>query len=212
MSIIYLITNDINDKVYIGKTNHSIEKRFKEHCHDAFKNRNEKRPLYSAMRKYGIEHFTIKEIEKCEYFEAEEKEKYYIKLYNSYHYGYNATKGGDGKTLYNRELIAKRLKEYPIGKDVAKEFNCCVDIIYDIAKEYNILLPGKSLLKQMQTKIGIVDKNQKTLQSFDSIVDAANWCIENKYSFASLKNTKHNIIRCANQKRQKAYGYIWVYL
>jgi len=37
MSFIYKITNDINDKVYIGKTAFSIEKRFKEHCKDAFK-------------------------------------------------------------------------------------------------------------------------------------------------------------------------------
>ena len=37
MSFIYKITNDINNKVYIGKTAFSIEKRFKEHCKDAFK-------------------------------------------------------------------------------------------------------------------------------------------------------------------------------
>ena len=54
MSYIYKIINDINDKVYIGKTNFSLEKRFREHCQDAFRDRNEKRPLYAAMRKYGI--------------------------------------------------------------------------------------------------------------------------------------------------------------
>ena len=64
MAYIYKIVNDINDKVYIGKTENSIEKRFKEHCKDAFRNRNEKRPLYSAMRKYGIEKFHIELIEK----------------------------------------------------------------------------------------------------------------------------------------------------
>ena len=42
MSYIYKITNDINDKIYIGKTDFSIEKRFKEHCQDAFRDRNEK--------------------------------------------------------------------------------------------------------------------------------------------------------------------------
>ena len=55
MAYIYKITNDINDKIYIGKTNFSIEKRFQEHCKDAFRKRNEKRPLYNAMKKYGIE-------------------------------------------------------------------------------------------------------------------------------------------------------------
>lgn len=37
MSYIYKITNKINKKLYIGKTEFSIEKRFKEHCSDAFR-------------------------------------------------------------------------------------------------------------------------------------------------------------------------------
>ena len=45
MAYIYQIINDINQKIYVGKTEFSIEKRFKEHCQDAFKGRNEKRPL-----------------------------------------------------------------------------------------------------------------------------------------------------------------------
>ena len=41
MSVIYKITNDINSKVYIGKTEFTIEKRFNEHCRDAYKPREE---------------------------------------------------------------------------------------------------------------------------------------------------------------------------
>ena len=37
MSKIYKIINDINDKVYIGKTKLSIEKRFKQHYEDSKK-------------------------------------------------------------------------------------------------------------------------------------------------------------------------------
>ena len=59
MGYIYKITNDINDKVYIGKTCLTIEERFKQHCSDSKKNRCEKRPLYAAMNKYGIEHFHV---------------------------------------------------------------------------------------------------------------------------------------------------------
>lgn len=44
MGYIYKIVNDINDKVYIGKTVNSIEERFNEHCYDARKRRCEKRP------------------------------------------------------------------------------------------------------------------------------------------------------------------------
>lgn len=97
MAYIYQIINDINNKIYIGKTEFSIDKRFKEHCSDAFKERNEKRPLYSAMRKYGIEHFHIELIEETD--NPEEREKYWIEQKQSFKNGYNATLGGDGKNI-----------------------------------------------------------------------------------------------------------------
>ena len=53
MNKIYIIKNNINSKVYIGKTQYSIEQRFKEHCNDYLKRGEEKRPLYSAMRKFN---------------------------------------------------------------------------------------------------------------------------------------------------------------
>ena len=96
MSFIYKIINDINDKVYIGKTDFSLEKRFKEHCKDAFRKNSSSRPLYSAMQKYGIHHFFIQQIEEIESEKASEREKYWIEYYNSYKQGYNATLGGDG--------------------------------------------------------------------------------------------------------------------
>ena len=66
MAYIYQITNDINDKVYVGKTETSLEQRFKEHCKDSQTERCENRPLYRAMKKYGIEHFSISLIEQTE--------------------------------------------------------------------------------------------------------------------------------------------------
>ena len=60
---IYLIENKINGKKYIGKTYSSIEKRWKEHIKDRTRF---DRPLYRAMNKYGIENFSIQELEYCE--------------------------------------------------------------------------------------------------------------------------------------------------
>lgn len=81
MSYIYKITNMINGKSYIGKTNLSIEKRFKEHCRDSKKERCENRPLYSAMNKYGIENFTVEQIDKCSADEADEKENIGLNIF-----------------------------------------------------------------------------------------------------------------------------------
>lgn len=74
MSYIYKIINDKNEKLYIGKTNKNIQKRFKEHCETRF--REPDRPLYRAMNKYGIEHFSIEKIEECNYNVVDDREKY----------------------------------------------------------------------------------------------------------------------------------------
>ena len=157
MSYIYKIVNDINDKVYVGKTDFAIEKRFKEHCQDAFRDRNEKRPLYAAMQKYGIEHFRIELIEETD--NPEEKEIYWIGYFDGYTKGYNATKGGDGKRLYDHELIVARLKEHPYPCDIAKEFGCSKDLIYSLAKQNNIQVKNKSN-ERMQ------ESSSKTISAF----------------------------------------------
>ena len=76
MAYIYVITNKINGKQYVGKTNGIIEKRFQEHISDSKRKRCEKRPLYNAMNKYGIENFEIKILEECSAEESSEKEIY----------------------------------------------------------------------------------------------------------------------------------------
>lgn len=52
MPYIYQIINDVNGKIYVGKTIGTLEKRFKEHCRDANKKNTENRPLYRAIKKY----------------------------------------------------------------------------------------------------------------------------------------------------------------
>lgn len=80
MGYIYCITNIINNKRYVGKTLFTIQERFQEHCKDSRKERCEKRPLYDAMNKYGVENFIVEELE---YVKDEnilsEREVYWIK-------------------------------------------------------------------------------------------------------------------------------------
>lgn len=97
--IIYKITNRINGKVYIGLTTESLQKRWKGHL-QAYKSCN--RHLYQSMRKYGIENFTIEEIDNTDSFEELGKlERKYIKEYNSQNpeKGYNITSGGESNQL-----------------------------------------------------------------------------------------------------------------
>lgn len=47
--LIYKIINDINNKIYVGKTTLSLEERYKIHLSDSKKENVINRPLYSAM-------------------------------------------------------------------------------------------------------------------------------------------------------------------
>ena len=114
MSAIYVITNLINQKQYVGKTSYSIEKRWKEHCYDSKKNDvNKHRPLYNAIQKYGVENFSISLLEdNIQDNEINEREKFWISKLNTYYQGYNATLGGDGQNRIDRI----KLKElYDLG-------------------------------------------------------------------------------------------------
>lgn len=91
MHKIYLITNLLNHKKYVGITKFSIEERFLQHTKKGFL-------LTEAVQKYGKQKFSIELIEEVESAErAYELEIFYIKKYNTKApSGYNLTDGGDG--------------------------------------------------------------------------------------------------------------------
>lgn len=95
--IVYMITNNINNKKYIGITSKKIEERFEMHRKNARKKIN--RYLYDAMNKYGLENFSISIIDDSasNWEDLQKKEIIYIKEYNTLSPdGYNMTSGGDG--------------------------------------------------------------------------------------------------------------------
>lgn len=102
MGFIYKITNNINGKAYIGLTTQTIPIRWAKHKNNA---NFIDYPLYRAMRKYGIENFDIKEIECVDNKKLSEREVYWIKYYNTYYDGYNATKGGEGWRQLDYEWV-----------------------------------------------------------------------------------------------------------
>lgn len=57
------------------------------------------------MRKYGIENFSIEELEKCSADVVNDREIYWINYYDTYHNGYNATLGGDGRPFVDYNLV-----------------------------------------------------------------------------------------------------------
>ena len=207
---IYKITNDINDKVYIGKTLSSIENRFKEHKQESQRESEQIRPLYRAMNKYGNEHFHIEEVEECPLEILSEREEYWIKYFSSYENGYNATMGGDGKQLYDYDEIVKGFLSGKLMYELANEFECCQDTIHAASSLANI---DATINANKKLKKGIIakDLNGNVVKIFDSRIDAVKWLQDNNYVAKSV--VKDNVIaaigRVANGKRKSAYNLIW---
>lgn len=90
---IYKITNIKNEKCYIGQSN-SAYKRWSDHCKAGLGiDTPQGNKLYAAMKEDGLSNFTFELLEECEPEELNEKERYYIELYNSVDYGYNSQAG-----------------------------------------------------------------------------------------------------------------------
>lgn len=125
VSGIYKITNKINNKIYIGQSQ-NIFSRWAEHRYEAKTNM---KPLYKAMRKYGIENFIFEIIEECEIEKLNDREVYWIKYYDSYNKGYNLTPGGDYSSKTQRIVsnedvinIRKRRLNTETFSDVYKDY------------------------------------------------------------------------------------------
>lgn len=110
MYIVYLRTNIINGKQYIGITSMSIEDRA-----GANGSRYKNCPyLYNAILKYGWDNFeSIVLAKDLSHEKACDLEKYYIELYNTIApNGYNLTGGGDSGSIHTdrtKQTISKKL-------------------------------------------------------------------------------------------------------
>ncbi len=117
--IIYIATNVVNKKVYIGQTVSTLEKRIQGHIKTALAGRGYK--FHSAIRKYGIENFKWEVI--CFANNIDELnclETKFILEYDSMRTGYNLrTGGGSGGCL--SEEVKNKISRSKIGHKVSIE-------------------------------------------------------------------------------------------
>lgn len=117
---VYLITNLVNGKKYVGVTTKSLKKRFQQHLWDA--KRRTRLVIHHAMKKYGESNFTIDLLE--ELSDVDEatvllREAYYIGKYNTLiddGCGYNMASYGGGNFNFS-EATKQKMSELKGGKN-----------------------------------------------------------------------------------------------
>ena len=90
---IYKITNHKTKECYIGQAV-DLASRWNDHAKCGLGiDTPAGNKLYKAMQEYGIWNFSWEVLEVCPRDQLNEKEKYYINLYDSKNFGYNSTSG-----------------------------------------------------------------------------------------------------------------------
>ena len=208
---IYLHRNKINGKVYIGQTCQKPEKRWNY----GYGYKNCPR-FYSAIVSYGwsnFEHIILENNLTSD--EANEKEQYYIKKYNSQNpdLGYNLTEGGSSlseywKTPEHRELQSQNkklyFKEHP-DKKIENDMH-----LKEIAQK-SAKIRSEKMKENYANQGGLFHLNESRKKRIK--------CIETDEIFASLSEASKkynisvgNISSVIHGKRKSAGGYHWIEL
>lgn len=108
---IYLLTNLVNKKIYVGQTWGPLERRMGK---DGVKYSNSVY-LYNAIQKHGVENFQYQVLEEClDQQQADQREQYWIDFYDSKNteIGYNLKDGGSigAHSEETKAKISKTLK------------------------------------------------------------------------------------------------------
>ena len=229
--IIYCYCNKINLKKYIGITKRTLEQRELNHVSEAYNVNCLKynTPFKCAIRKYGIKNFDKIIIDYAQNIdEANEKEKFYIKKYNTYCYkkdgwGYNATEGGDGVKRHYRNILqldknnGNVINVFNSVSDAESTLNIKGHISECINKkiptvggycwmyedEYKNMDKHKifDYIQIINNRIVQMTKNNQLIQIWDTALEAS-----------KVLNCQDSlIIQVCNGKRKSHNGYIWRY-
>ena len=143
---LYMITNLVNNKMYIGKTINTIERRWSQHLYNSKLNKQKCISLENAIRKYSSENFRIEILLICEIDYLDYYEINFIKSYmtNNQKFGYNICDGGGGSI--NRPVsdehrtkisVAKKKSENNLPVGIQEKKKDDIIIGYIVSKNIN---------------------------------------------------------------------------
>ena len=208
MGYIYKITNKLNNKCYIGKTERTIQERWKEHLKNIKIYKN-KLPLYQALFKYGVNNFSIEELEQCNSDTIDDREIYWIAYFNSYKKGYNCTGGGEGGIKDYHEFIDEIIQRYNAGERLdllCKEFHCDYASIRPKLIKKGLKIDTFAGPKKLSKAIHMIDpKTKQIIKTYPSISEAARDLCPEGHNYKAIIN------HISKQKNTNniCHGYIW---
>lgn len=209
MGYIYKITNTLNNKVYIGQTTKSLQKRFTQHKNNSNKSYFSQIVLYKAFNKYGIENFSFEQIEEVPNELLDDREKYWIEYYDSYFNGYNSTLGGRATKLFNWDIddIVEKYQKLKSARAVAKEIGCDHSTIDRLLNEYGV----KRYTPAQQQSQPVIFEKQSEKYRFETTTEAAQWLIDNKYTKMTNRVFVRQEITSRIRKNKKYFGFMIYY-
>lgn len=171
----------------------------------------EKRPLYTAINKYGPENFFVETLEECDDSILSDRETHWIEQLGTYRNGYNATLGGDGKSYIDYEEIESIYLKCLCVKETAKRTGHDDEMISSYVRSHH--LPESKYIdvhsRPNCKPVGMYSKDNALLQTFNSINEAERWIRE--HGFIGHKTSCHIGEVCAGSRKTTA-GFKWRFL
>lgn len=230
-----------NGKSYIGQSV-NLERRKQDFINnELYTTSNDYKKLTvidKARKKYqDFEQWTYEILEYCEPNELNDREQYYINLYNTFKNGYNETSGGGQNTEISdetRKKISDSLKgeKHPMyGKTLSKETREKIGkgnkgkTPWNKGKKHwnkGKIVSDETKEKMRQVHLGKThsDEAKEKMRKAKHSKQVDQYSLDGVFiqSFVSLSNIKKqlgysigNIGECCNGKRKTAYGFIWRY-
>lgn len=194
MALVYLVTNLLDNKRYVGQTRQKLEDRWDGHLKSA--RYHSQQYVHRAIRKHGVESFEVGIIEECEESVLDERERHWIGVLNTHvtnGEGYNETLGGQGVPgLRHTVANVDRNRRHHLHKTQGEE-TC--------------------RLKSESMKASPKVRRRRVVQSDTdgNVVAEHASCCEAERALGK-KGAATLVSRCCRGKVMTAYGFRWRYV